>query len=139
MASPRTVLAPALNCKPKLLPLTAPFNSTTGLLLFGLNPGCVVASMTTASVMASSALVGEMVNGGVPVIWKVIVSGPGLVLADMSACSNEPGPLKLVVVTTKVSPHALAKKPHAVMTSHNLHGHQPTREHFATTFGINSI
>ena len=62
MAIPRSVLAPTSNRRPMVLPLVAaPFNSMTGLPA---KPGWVVASITTGSVMAGSAFVGVIVNGG---------------------------------------------------------------------------
>ena len=64
-------------------------------------PGCVDPSITTASVMAGSLVRGLMV--WCPLLMlKLMMSGPGLELASMIACRNEPGPLSLTVVTPKV-------------------------------------
>ena len=66
-------------------------------------PGCVVPSITTASVMAGSAPAGAMVRTPVPGIWKTMTSRPLVALASRIACWREPGPLRLVLLTTRVA------------------------------------
>jgi len=79
-----------------------------------------------------------MVNGGVPLMLKAIVSKPGLALAFKIAWRKEPGPLSAVEVTMFVSPKAVKAKAPAAMPGHNLPGHQQARRNFATPcIGLN--
>ena len=63
--------------------------------------------MTTGSVTVGSGVSGLIVNGPVPVMLKLMTSGTfAVAFADRIACRSEPAPLSLVLVTTKVAPHA---------------------------------
>ena len=59
--------------------------------------------MIAGSVRAGRGDAGAMAYGGVPVIWKVIVSKPLVALASRIACLNEPGPPSKVLVTVRIA------------------------------------
>src|SRR5437660_216307 len=97
------VLTPACELAICLVPVTSPENgpvlvpsiSTIGRPA---KPGCVVASMVSASVISGRAEAGVIVCGPEPIL-KLIVSGPTFRLASIIACLNDPGPLSLVLLT----------------------------------------
>src|SRR5438128_1192942 len=62
-------------------------------------PGCVVASMVSASVISGRAEAGVIVCGPPGTMLKLIVSAPTFRLASIIACLNDPGPLSLVLLT----------------------------------------
>src|ERR1035437_3619421 len=129
MAIPRSVLAPTTNRRPIVLPLVAtPFNSMTGLPV---KLVCVVASITTGSVMAGNAFVGVIVKGPRPLMGKVMVSKPGLVFAVKRAWRNEPAPLSAIFVTGMVLLQPARTKPPASAASNHLPNQPLSRENFA--------
>ena len=86
--------------------------------------------MTTGSLMAGRVAVGEMVKGGEPLIWKAIVSKPGLVLAVKMAWLKEPAPLRLVFITRMVLPQPVLPR---LITSIS-HPHRPRPESWKKYF-----
>src|SRR3989442_8957135 len=62
-------------------------------------PGCVVASMVSASVISGRAEAGVIVCGPPGTMLKFMVSGPTFRFASIIACLNDPGPLSLVLLT----------------------------------------
>src|SRR3954464_7670201 len=96
MTSPRTVLLDVVMVSP-LAPAgaDAPVSSTIGAPD---QPGWVVASMTSGSVIVGRADVGAMVWGPAPMA-KVIVSVPRWAFVSRIAWRNDPAPESAVVVT----------------------------------------
>ena len=80
---------------PEKGPVLVPSISTIGRPA---KPGCVVASMVSASVISGRADAGVIVCGPEPIL-KLIVSGPTFRFASIIACLNDPGPLSLVLLT----------------------------------------
>jgi hypothetical protein len=98
MTNPRTVLPPLRIRSPEISgPANSPFSSTIGVPA---NPGWVVASIVTDSVIVGSAEVGRIVSGPAGML-KVIVSRPSKagLLAVRMAWRSEPGPESLVLIT----------------------------------------
>src|SRR5437773_6288123 len=99
ITSPRTVLLPAVILIPFVGPALAPFSSMIGLPA---NPGWVVPSMVTGSVIVGRKNASIIVCTPAPGMLKTIVSAPGLALASRIACLSDPAPMVLVLVTVKV-------------------------------------
>jgi hypothetical protein len=104
ITSPRTTLLPALISKPPAMtpakfPAFTPFISMRGVPA---KPGWVVPSIVTGSVTMGSGDCGAMVCGPLP-MPKLMMSTPALTFASRIAWRNEPEPLSLVLVTTKVT------------------------------------
>ena len=86
-------------------PSTSPPASEPSIWMSGvpLQPGWVVASIVTVSVISGRAESGEMVAGPPPPISKLIVSAPVPPLASRIAWRSEPAPLSVVFVTEKTA------------------------------------
>src|SRR5262245_64974335 len=102
MTRPRMVVFPARTSNPlALMPALEPFNWIIGTAV---KLVWVVPSMVTGSLMEGRAVSGVIVYGFEPAIRKAIMSAPGLLLASIIACRNEPEPESVVFVTVKVAP-----------------------------------
>jgi hypothetical protein len=66
------------------------------------NPGCVVPSIVSGSVMAGNGEPTKRNWMPVPGILKFIVSGPEIAFASVIACRSDPGPMSSVFVTVNV-------------------------------------
>jgi hypothetical protein len=100
---PRTVLLPAVMFNP-FERLFEPFNSTIGAPE---NPGCVVPSMTTGTVIIGSADVGANVTAPEPTANLIVLVNPVFRFEFRIACRSVPGPLSAVLVTLNVRGPAL--------------------------------
>ena len=93
-----TVLPPAVIAKPLApTPALVPFSSINGEPE---NPGCVVPSIITGSVIKGSADSGVIVCTPAPGMLKMIVFKPAQLFTSSIACRSDPAPLSAVVVTT---------------------------------------
>src|SRR6266851_1378689 len=85
------------------------------------NPGCVVPSMVSGSLIAGNCEASVISCAPEPIL-KLMTSAPAFAFASSIACRNEPDPLSFVFVTTNVdAASAVGLKQSAYRLGNNAH------------------